>query len=337
MTSKIFLTVALGIGNLWLSAPAGFAQGVLTPPGAPGPTMKTLAQIEPRTPVATNTTPGDANNLYIITQPGSYYLTANLFGSGSANGIEILTNNVTLDLNGFLLQSTPTNVAFVPNDAVYIPANQTNITVRNGLVSGWGYGLNSLGKFSANLVVEHVNFADCYVGPVLLACGIGTLGAVVVNECSFENDYCGVHCNYDNAPAPSCITGCAVDNCFLGIYCGGSGAISRCTVNNCPNGGIDVNGGQAWVVSDCTANNNGTGIYIAATGCRVENNHVIAPASGYGIEVIGAGSTNNIVIRNSVVGAGVNNYYFPANNITGPIVTATGTITNANSWANFSF
>jgi hypothetical protein len=28
-----------------------FAQGSLTPPGAPAPTMKTLAQIEPRTPV----------------------------------------------------------------------------------------------------------------------------------------------------------------------------------------------------------------------------------------------------------------------------------------------
>ena len=29
-----------------------FAQGSLTPPGAPAPTMKTLAQIEPRMPIS---------------------------------------------------------------------------------------------------------------------------------------------------------------------------------------------------------------------------------------------------------------------------------------------
>jgi hypothetical protein len=43
------------------------AQGSLTPPGAPAPAMKTLAQIEPRTPIASAP--------FTISAPGSYYLT----------------------------------------------------------------------------------------------------------------------------------------------------------------------------------------------------------------------------------------------------------------------
>jgi len=42
-----------------------FAQGPLTPPGAPAPTMKTLAQIETRTPISSAP--------FTISQSGSYY------------------------------------------------------------------------------------------------------------------------------------------------------------------------------------------------------------------------------------------------------------------------
>src|SRR5438034_6089887 len=69
-------------------------QGGLTPPGPPAPTMKSLAQIEPRTPISSAP--------YIITNSGSYYLTTNLYAA-SGDGITISANNVTVDLNGFAL------------------------------------------------------------------------------------------------------------------------------------------------------------------------------------------------------------------------------------------
>ena len=64
--------------------------GPLAPPAGPvDETYKTLQQVEPRTPVNADTTPGDASSLYIISSPGSYYLTSNLSVSDVRNGITI--------------------------------------------------------------------------------------------------------------------------------------------------------------------------------------------------------------------------------------------------------
>ena len=95
--------------------------------------MKSLAQIEPRTIVNSANTPGDGTSLFIISQPGSYYLTTNLVGVSGKNGINIAANCVTLDLNGFALLGGPGS-----SSAIYILGAQTNITVRNGTISGWG-------------------------------------------------------------------------------------------------------------------------------------------------------------------------------------------------------
>src|SRR5689334_2731639 len=64
--SVLWLTLAA----LIVSRPTAFAQGNLTPPGAPGPTFKTLEQIEPRKPISALP--------FTITDPGSYYVTTNL-------------------------------------------------------------------------------------------------------------------------------------------------------------------------------------------------------------------------------------------------------------------
>ncbi len=73
------------------------AQGNLTPPGAPAPTMKTLDQIdaklEKRTPISSLP--------FTISQSGSYYLTGNLSGT---SGINVNVGNVVIDLNGFDLR-----------------------------------------------------------------------------------------------------------------------------------------------------------------------------------------------------------------------------------------
>src|SRR5437588_4797633 len=71
------------------------AQGNLTPLNAPNPTMKSLDQIEPRTPISSLP--------LAITSSGSYYLTTNLTGVSGSDGITVTATDVTLDLNGYSL------------------------------------------------------------------------------------------------------------------------------------------------------------------------------------------------------------------------------------------
>ena len=85
------------VGIVAFTPSLAHGQGILTPPGAPGPTMKSLDQVEPRTPISSVP--------YAINTSGSYYLTGNLtVNSGIA--ISINAGGVTLDLNGFTISST---------------------------------------------------------------------------------------------------------------------------------------------------------------------------------------------------------------------------------------
>src|ERR1700704_2911468 len=102
---KPFLCSSVVAGAALLASTMSiFAQGSLTPPGAPAPTMKTLNQIESRTGIDPSV-PGFTTP-YNITQPGSYYLAGNINISNGTSAIVISTDNVTLDLNGFALIST---------------------------------------------------------------------------------------------------------------------------------------------------------------------------------------------------------------------------------------
>ena len=82
---------------------SSFAQGKLEPPGAPAPMFRTLEEVQPRRPIGTSATPGSTNALFVISQPGSYYLTTNITGVAGKDGIWITASGVTLDLMGFEL------------------------------------------------------------------------------------------------------------------------------------------------------------------------------------------------------------------------------------------
>jgi hypothetical protein len=362
MKTKSSLIIAASVCGLSLAIQPGFAQGSLTPPGAPAPTMKSLDQIEPRTIVNAGNTPGNGIALFVINQPGSYYLTTNITGVSGKNGIQITTNNVTLDLNGFALQGVPG-----ASNGIYMINPSVNITVRNGTISGWpSEGIYDGSQSSLNIVCERLNASGNAVG-------INLYGAGVVRDCNCQsNIFDGMDCNggaiisgcradYNGGDGISVVygtvSGCAAQNNIIDGYFVEFGSVSCCTAQSNGRYGIRVNpasvagchvesSGQSGIEVDqpgstvigntCIGNNTANasgqaGIRINCSNNRVEENHVTA--SSYAGILVNTGFNNNIIVKNSVIGNGANNYIMPGGNDVGPI----GAATNSTSpWANIS-
>ena len=335
--NRTITALLLAIAAYNLQSPAAFAQGSLMPPGAPAPVMKSLAQIEPRTPIAFAP--------FTISVPGSYYLTTNLVGVSGTNGITIACGNVTLDLAGFAL--TGVTESF---HGVQISGGHTNVTVRNGTISGWGiFGVDAFSYSPHNVRLERLN---------VLANGAHGLAASdgMVRDCCCTSNHsmgiliergmvsdCMAHNNggYGILADRSTVRAChARNNAGYGIYAGYS-TVSGCYVADNVQSGIIAYYSNCQIIgNNCFHNNTSgdsshAGIFIYDNANRVEDNHVTA--SGFaGIQVDG-GYANNVIVKNTVIGNGTNNYIIPAGQVVGPFITVTGTITNSNPWANFSY
>jgi hypothetical protein len=123
--------------------------GSLEPPGPPGPTGKTTDQLagmiarpngvsEPRTPVAG--LPSGATSRYVISAPGSYCLTENIIGLPAVNGIQIDSDNVDLDLQGFHMTADP-GMPGASTVAILVSGGQ-NQCIYNGTIEGWSIGVD---------------------------------------------------------------------------------------------------------------------------------------------------------------------------------------------------
>ena len=188
--------------TLQLSAPA---QGVLTPGSAPAPSMKSLDQIEARTPIAS--TP------FIISAPGSYYLTTNL-SVAYQEAIIIQTNGVTLDLNGFTLTSSDVSASW---PAILVASGLHNLAIRNGFIES---GVTN-------------NGSGIYNGPGFQSGITYTPGGAPANMRVTDVS----------------VTGCRSDGINIGA--GDSTVVEACTVRTVGGGGIQASVVKNSVALDC--------------------------------------------------------------------------------------
>lgn len=308
--------IALGL-SLTASAQSG---GSLTPPaGAPGKTMKSLDEVEPRRPLIAGvsgvieTEPG----VYRITSPGSYYLTQSFGVPSGKTGISIEAFDVTLDLNGFVISSAISTAA---NHDLISCTGKSNIRIINGTLVGASVAINletCQSFIIQNMLIRSSGFSGLY----LKSCKVGQ-----VTQCTLElsdsqssillSGTSGVHISHCNIYKSSAIG--------AGITVNGSnGKSSGNTIKNC-----NIQGGSWGIITsssnlgdECSSNmikhntisNTGAeGIYFLANGSGGTNGNIVSHntvhnCGGIGIYLLANSSTNNKCNGNTVAHNTINN------------------------------
>jgi len=277
-------SLAVVIAALMLNARTAtvFAQGSLTPTGAPAPTMKTLDQIEPRTPISSVP--------YSITQSGSYYLTTNLSAGAGFGGISIGfgVNNVTVDLNGFTLSGSSTN------SAVGIFVLSGNVRVRNGNIAGWGgEGIDAVA--SSGCVFEDLLVAGNGRGASPTS-GLRAGNDAQIIRCTIvSNSSIGILAGA-HARVESCL---AASNGDIGIQAGSQSVLEGCTSNGNNQSGFDV--GLDSVLARCVASSNKFVGINANSNCRLTD-CVASYNTSVGVAIQSGSSASGCVAAGNLLG-----------------------------------
>ncbi|MFM9957450.1 MAG: right-handed parallel beta-helix repeat-containing protein, partial [Phycisphaerales bacterium] len=225
--------------------------GPITPPA--GPVVSTPGP-EPRTPVSLTTTPGDADSLFRIAAPGSYYLTGNISGVANKHGIELASGGIILDLNGFSITGNGSGSGNFDGITHAFSTLSSGVTIRNGAVTGWG-------RSGINLNT-----------PLITGCVIDGVHATL-------NSGNGI-----TAPADSVLSRCTASrNTLAGFSTSNGVTFDACTASANSAGGFVTGSGS--IFRGCSARSNTGDGFAANIGCTFENCTATTNDAQYGFDV----------------------------------------------------
>ncbi|MEL7472369.1 MAG: right-handed parallel beta-helix repeat-containing protein [Planctomycetota bacterium] len=348
-------TIALFLLALGATAPASIAGPLTPPPGPVNSTSLPLAEAEPRTPISVANTPGDADAVFVISTPGSYFLTSNIAADTGRSAIKVAASRVTIDLRGFLVSGVPGSVHGVSI------ATGGDIRIQNGhLANTPGFGIN--GGSGTAISVDNVTCVNAAMGGIRVGnasvvsnCHVQSAGpeggisvgiASIIDACRVTNGAgSGVVADWNtlvtrstsfaNAGAGfdmqsrSTIIGCAARaNAQSGIRASAGVVVRGCNSNSNLGAGIEAN--NSALIRDNLCRENDVGITLSGADSRVEGNHLLGNA--FGVRSITGG---NLIIANAL-SLNATDFDLGGVDTIGPTIPP-GPITSTSPWANFSF
>lgn len=293
---RLFCTLG---SALFLCATDTFAQGgPLEPPGPPAVGVyKTLQEVEPRTAlfqgINTPAVGSTESDVFVIKQPGSYYLTGNIklpdVEEGLAIGVLVESSGVTLDLNGFEIVGN--GRATVDYGVIVLPP-AVQVKIVNGMIRDCDTGIFS---YEDNGSADSIRVRDCEFG-------IRVESYWTINDCHVENsNYAGFSVDsYSTIKASSsrlvlngdgffCSSRVTISDCISYSSRNGFRGGALCTVRNSLvifSGDSGFQFGQSAVIEDCRVEDGDGGISTSADS-QVSRCHVW----GGGTVTVGANST----------------------------------------------